>query len=42
LQSAGAAFGLSLAKDCNVIVELKSSYSDGTTHVVLRHIFFGH
>ncbi|MFT6754127.1 MAG: hypothetical protein ACI9VI_002817 [Candidatus Azotimanducaceae bacterium] len=25
---------LSLAKDSNVIVELKSPYSDGTTHVV--------
>jgi hypothetical protein len=35
LQSEGAAFGLSLAKDGNVIVELKSPYSDGTTHVVL-------
>jgi hypothetical protein len=31
----GAAFGLSLAKDGNVIVELKSPYNDGTTHVIL-------
>jgi hypothetical protein len=29
LQSEGAAFGLSLAKDGNVIAELKSPYSDG-------------
>jgi hypothetical protein len=35
LQSEGAAFGLSLAKDGNVIVELKSPYNDGTTHVIL-------
>jgi hypothetical protein len=40
LQSEGAAFGLSLAKDGNVIAELKSPYSDGTTHVVLSPLEF--
>ena len=32
LQSEGAAFGLSLANDGSVIVELKSPYSDGTSY----------
>jgi hypothetical protein len=31
LQSEGAAFGLSLANNGNVIVEFKSPYDDGTT-----------
>jgi hypothetical protein len=40
LQSEGAAFGLSLAHDGSVIVELKSPYSDGTTHIVLSPMEF--
>ncbi|MFT6754399.1 MAG: catechol 2,3-dioxygenase-like lactoylglutathione lyase family enzyme [Candidatus Azotimanducaceae bacterium] len=40
LQSEGAAFGLSLANDGSVIVELKSPYSDGTTHIVLSPMEF--
>ena len=40
LQSEGAAFGLSLANGGSVIVELKSPYSDGTTHIVLSPMEF--
>jgi Putative transposase len=40
LQSEGAAFGLSLAGNGNVVVELKSPYSDGTTNVVLNPMEF--
>ena len=32
----GAAFGLSLAGNGNVIVALKTPYDDGTSHVVRR------